>query len=190
MWLVAGLGNPGSKYDSTRHNIGFVVESELRRRAGADEPRDKFGAALAQGSLCGNRAVFIRPLEYMNLSGQAVGKTARFFKIDVPKIIVVHDEIDLSFGRLKLGSGGGTGGHNGLKSIINHLSSKEFLRVRVGVGRPQGGRETSDHVLGRFNPDENAELPQLVERACDAVEAMIQDGIDKAMNTFNAAKTK
>lgn len=185
MWLVVGLGNPGPKYEHTRHNVGFMVEAELRRRAGAPAPRPKFGGNTADGQMGGSRVVFLQPMEYMNLSGQAVGKTAQFWKIPADKVLVVHDELDVPFARLKLAAGGGPGGHNGLKSIISHLGTRDFPRVRVGVGRPPQGQDAADYVLGRFFADEARDLPAVVDRAADAVEMVVAEGLPAAMTRFN-----
>lgn len=185
MWLVVGLGNPGSKYEGTRHNIGFAVETELRRRAGAPAPKSKLGGETTDATMAGTRVVFLRPMEFMNLSGQAVGRTAQFWKIEPAQIVVVHDELDVPFKYLKLAASGGPGGHNGLKSIIAHLGTKDFPRVRVGIGRPPPGRDPADYVLGRFPPAEQRDLPAVIDRAADAVEAILGKGITPAMNAFN-----
>lgn len=185
MWLVVGLGNPGPKYEDTRHNVGFMIEGELRRRAGAADPKNKFGAETIDGQLGGNRVVFLRPMEYMNLSGQAVGKCAQFWKIAPAQVLVVHDELDVPFARLKLAAGGGHGGHNGLRSIIAHLGGKDFPRVRVGIGRPPPQQDPADYVLGRFAPDERRDLPTVIERAADAVEVVLREGLAPAMTRFN-----
>lgn len=185
MWLVVGLGNPGSKYEGTRHNIGFAVETELRLRANAPAPKAKLGGETSDGTLGGTRVVFLRPMEFMNLSGQAVGRTAQFWKIEPAQVVVVHDELDVPFKYLKLANGGGPGGHNGLKSIIAHLGSKDFPRVRVGIGRPPPPRDPADYVLGRFAPAEQRDLPAVIDRAADAVEAILGKGLTPAMNAFN-----
>ena len=185
MWLVVGLGNPGAKYEGTRHNIGFAVEAELRRRANAPSPKAKLGGETTDGSVGGTRVVFLRPMEFMNVSGQAVGRTAQFWKIDPAQVVVVHDELDVPFKYLKLAASGGPGGHNGLKSIIAHLGTKDFPRVRVGIGRPPPGRDPADYVLARFSPAEQRDLSAIVDRSADAVEAILAKGITPAMNAFN-----
>lgn len=185
MWLVVGLGNPGPKYEDTRHNIGFMVEAELRRRAAAASPKSKLGGETTDGQLSGQRIVFLRPMEFMNLSGQSVGRTAQFWKIEPQQVLVVHDELDVPFAHLKLAAGGGPGGHNGLKSIIAHLGTKDFPRVRVGISRPGPGRDTADYVLGRFAPDERKFLSVLVAGAADAVEVTLAKGLAAAMTAFN-----
>lgn len=185
MWLVVGLGNPGPKYEDTRHNIGFMVEAELRRRCGAAAPKSKLGGETTEGQLAGQRVVFLRPMEFMNLSGQAVGRTAQFWKIEPACVLVVHDELDVPFAHLKVAAGGGPGGHNGLKSIISHLDTKDFPRVRVGISRPNPGRETADYVLGRFAPDERKDLAAVIQGAADAVDLALAKGLAAAMTTFN-----
>ena len=185
MHLVVGLGNPGSQYQDNRHNLGFMVVDELLARARASAPRAKFGAELVEGTLGGKRVLFCKPMEFMNLSGQAVARVAGFWKIPVADTIVVHDELDVPFGRLKLGAGGGTGGHNGLRSLIADLGDPGFARVRVGIGRPLPGRDAADYVLTDFSRAEAKELAELRMLAADAVEAIVVHGIPAAMNRFN-----
>ena len=185
MHLVVGLGNPGAQYQDNRHNLGVMVVDELLARARASAPRAKFGAELVEGTLGGARVLFCKPMEFMNLSGQAVARVAGFWKIPVVDTIVVHDELDVPFGRLKLGAGGGHGGHNGLRSLIADLGNPGFARVRVGIGRPLPGRDAADYVLTDFSRAEAKELPELRMLAADAVEAIIADGVTAAMNRFN-----
>ena len=185
MHLVVGLGNPGAQYQDNRHNLGFMVVDELVARARASAPRAKFGAELVEGTLGGARVLFCKPMEFMNLSGQAVARVAGFWKIPVVDTFVVHDELDVPFGRLKLGAGGGHGGHNGLRSLIADLGNPGFARVRVGIGRPLPGRDAADYVLTDFSRAEAKELPELRMLAADAVEAIIADGVTAAMNRFN-----
>jgi PTH1 family peptidyl-tRNA hydrolase len=185
MHLVVGLGNPGSQYQDNRHNLGFMVVDELLARARASAPRAKFGAELVEGTLGGKRVLFCKPMEFMNLSGQAVARVAGFWKIPVADTIVVHDELDVPFGRLKLGVGGGHGGHNGLRSLIADLGDPGFARVRVGIGRPLPGRDAADYVLTDFSRAEAKELTELRALAADAVEAIVVHGVPAAMNRFN-----
>jgi PTH1 family peptidyl-tRNA hydrolase len=186
-WLIVGLGNPGPEYEGNRHNVGFMVLDELRRRAGAGSPRLKFGGELSEGTVAGAKAILLKPMEFMNVSGEATGRTAQFYKIAPDACVVVHDELDLPFARLKLGAGGGAGGHNGLKSLISHLGA-DFRRVRVGIGRPAPGRDAAAYVLADFSKEERKELPFLVGEAADAVEAILRDGLPAAMNKFNTQK--
>jgi PTH1 family peptidyl-tRNA hydrolase len=185
MHLVVGLGYPGSQYQDNRHNLGFMVVDELLARARASAPRAKFGAELVEGTLGGKRVLFCKPMEFMNLSGQAVARVAGFWKIPVADTIVVHDELDVPFGRLKLGVGGGHGGHNGLRSLIADLGDPGFARVRVGIGRPLPGRDAADYVLTDFSRAEAKELTELRALAADAVEAIVVQGVPAAMNRFN-----
>jgi PTH1 family peptidyl-tRNA hydrolase len=185
MHLVVGLGNPGPEYQDNRHNLGFMVVDELLARARGPATRAKFGAELAEASLGGNRVLFCKPMEYMNVSGQAVARAAGFWKIPIGDIVVVHDELDLPFGRIKLGAGGGAGGHNGIRSITADLGDPGFARVRVGIGRPPAGRDGASYVLANFSRAEAKELPELRMLAADAVEAIVGGGLPAAMNKFN-----
>ena len=184
MWLVVGLGNPGPDYEQTRHNAGFMVETELRRRCSADAPRSKFGAETCVGQLGDQRVQFLRPMQFMNTSGKAVASAASFFKIEPANILVAYDDIDLPFGRLRVATQGGHGGHNGIRSMIEALGTRDFPRVRVGVGRPVHG-DAADHVLARFSKTEQADLPDFLGRAADAVTVFVADGATAAMNKFN-----
>jgi len=185
MFLVVGLGNPGRQYQGNRHNVGFRIVDQLAARAGASSPREKYGAELFEIMLGGERVLLCKPMEFMNLSGQAVRQVAGFHKIPAARTIVVHDELDVPFGRLKLAAGGGHGGHNGLRSLIADLGNPGFARVRVGIGRPLPGRDAADYVLTDFSRAEAKELPELRMLAADAVEAIIADGVTAAMNRFN-----
>src|SRR6185369_13569230 len=173
MWLVVGLGNPGRQYAGNRHNIGFDVVAELASRAGAPPMREKFGAEIGEAKIRGERVLLCKPMEFMNVSGQAVARVAQFWKVPIERIVVVHDDLDLPFGRLKLGAGGGHGGNNGVRSVIAELGSADFLRVRFGVGRPPSGREAAGHVLADFSGAERALLPALRDEAADAVEEIV-----------------
>ena len=174
MFLVVGLGNPGRQYQANRHNVGFRIVDQLAARAGASSPREKFGAELFEIALGAERVLLCKPMEFMNLSGQAVRHAAGFHKIPAANVVVVHDELDVPFGRLKLGVGGGAGGHNGIRSIIQELGTPDFLRVRVGVGRPDSTDPeiVSAWVLGRFRESRQA-VEELVGRAADEVERLV-----------------
>jgi peptidyl-tRNA hydrolase, PTH1 family len=189
MYLIVGLGNPGEQYADNRHNLGFMVADELLRRGRGAAPREKFGAALSEVTLAGQRLLLCKPTEFMNVSGQAVARVAGFWKVGITETVVVHDELDLPFERLKLGAGGGPGGHNGVKSIISALGDPGFARVRIGIGRPDPGRDPAAYVLSDFSRAEAALLPELIGRAADAVEAIVGDGLTAAMNRFNGKKT-
>jgi PTH1 family peptidyl-tRNA hydrolase len=185
MFLVVGLGNPGRQYQGNRHNVGFRVVDQLAARAGASSPRDKYGAELLEIALGGEKVLLCKPMEFMNVSGQAVRQVAGFHKIPAARTIVVHDELDVPFGRLKLGAGGGAGGHNGIRSIIAELGSPDFARIRFGVDRPPPNWQGADYVLANFTGSEQKELPALLDLACDAVEDIVSRGLMAAMNKFN-----
>lgn len=185
MWLVVGLGNPDAKYRGTRHNIGFEVVDALAERAGTTLSEKKFKAQMAKARLAGTDVVLIEPQTYMNLSGESVGPALGFYKLTVDQVIVVHDELDLELGKSRLKRGGGHGGHNGLRSLIQHLPSPEFIRLRVGIGRPPAGWDPADHVLSRFGSTERTIVDRAVSEGADAIEAVLKDGLARAMNTFN-----
>lgn len=191
MKLIVGLGNPGAEYRDTRHNAGFMVVDELARRWRVDDQwREKF-EALQIKTLRGDEAAMLaKPLTFMNLSGRAVAGIAGFYKIDPADVLVVVDEVALPLGRLRARREGSAGGHNGLKSIIEHLGTQAFPRMRVGVGRGANGRGLVNHVLGRFDPDERDTVSAAVLRAAEASEMFLTDGIERVMNAFNAANEK
>jgi len=182
--LVVGLGNPGREYEDTRHNIGFMVVDELVRRHDVGPWRDKFGGQIAQTARGNQQLVLLKPMEYMNLSGNATQRTAQFYKIAANDILVVHDEIDLPFGEVRVKVGGGHGGHNGLRSITEQLGPA-FMRVRCGVGKPASKEKVVGHVLGGFSKEEQKELPLFIQLAADAVELVIDKGPVAAMNQTN-----
>jgi len=182
--LVAGLGNPGAEYARNRHNVGWLVVDELARRHDG-QWRSKFSGRLAEIRIDGHKVALLKPETYMNDSGRSVQAAARFFKVDPDAVLVVHDESDLAAGRLQLRLGGGLAGHNGLRSVASGLGSPDFLRLRVGVGRPERGdpRRLADWVLSDFDPHEDAEA--IVSRAADAVEALDADGLESAQRQVN-----
>jgi PTH1 family peptidyl-tRNA hydrolase len=182
--LVVGLGNPGREYERNRHNVGAMVADELARRHDGSW-RSKFSGRIAEIRLEGHKLALLKPETYMNESGRSVGAAASFFKVDPDAVLVVHDESDLELGRLQLKLGGGLAGHNGLRSIAQHLKTQEFLRLRVGVGRPERGdpRPLADWVLANFEPHEDAEA--LVARAADAVETLDAEGVEQAQIQVN-----
>ena len=185
MWLLVGLGNPGRQYAGNRHNVGFMVLDELLREAGAGAPRSRFGAELTEVTLSRSKVVCCKPVEFMNTSGFAVSRAASFWKIPPAQILVVHDDMDLEFGRLKLVEAGGSGGHNGLRSIIAELGTEAFCRIRFGIGRPPPAWEGADFVLADFSQEERRALPNLLEEAASATRAIVEDGLVAAMNRFN-----
>jgi PTH1 family peptidyl-tRNA hydrolase len=181
---IVGLGNPGPQYKGTRHNIGFEVVDELASRASIRFESAPADALIAKWRRPEEAILLVKPLTFMNLSGQAVGELARYFKIEVADLIVVVDEVHLPLGKLRARKRGSAGGHNGLKSIIAHLGD-EFSRLRVGVGRGEDQRNLADHVLSRFEKDEAAEVERMTKRAADAAEMFITSGIEAVMNGFN-----
>lgn len=189
--LVAGLGNPGPKYAANRHNVGFMVADALARRVGA-----AFAAARkARAEVCearlgvgGPRLILVKPLTFMNLSGDAVAPLAQYYGIDPENVIAVHDELDIPFGEIRIKRGGGEGGHNGLRSLSKSLGTKDYARVRFGVGRPPGRQDAADFVLKDFPKAERPEALLGIELAADAVEAIIEKGFVMAQNLFNAAQ--
>lgn len=184
-WLVIGLGNPGATYASTRHNVGYLVTDVLADRMGGTfKAHPAKRADVVEGRLAGDRAVLGRSRSYMNDSGGAVRALATYYTVEPDRIVVVHDEIDLDFGRLRVKFGGGDNGHNGLRSLRQSLGTGDFFRVRIGVGRPSRG-DVHDHVLKAFSPTERTELPILVEEAADAVESLVTSGLETTQQAFN-----
>ena len=182
--LIVGLGNPGTQYKGTRHNIGFAVIDEIARRASVGFESAPAEAVIAKWRRPDGVALLAKPLTFMNLSGQAVGEIARYFKIDAADLLIVVDEAQLPLGRLRARARGSAGGHNGLKSVIAHLGDA-FPRLRIGVGRGEPQRDLADHVLSRFEKDEAAEVERMTARAADAAEMFITSGIEAVMNAFN-----
>ena len=186
-WMVVFLGNPGAKYDGTRHNVGWSVGDVIAGRCGVKIQRLKNRALTARCTLGGHEVLLVKPQTYMNLSGEAVRPLADFYKLPAERILVVSDEIALAPGRLRLRPGGSAGGHNGLKSIIQHLGTDQFPRLRLGVGAPpHPDYDMADWVLGSFHGDDVKLMREAAERGADAVECCVRDGIDKAMNHFNS----
>ena len=188
MKLIVGLGNPGAEYRDTRHNVGFNVVDELVNRwRVSDSWREKFDALQIKTMRGEDSVIISKPLTFMNRSGQAVAAIAGFYKIEPADVFVIVDEVALPLGRLRARPEGGAGGHNGLKSIIEHLGTNAFPRMRIGVGRGDNRRDLADHVLGRFDASERDTVSAAVLRAADASEMFLSDGIGRVMNTFNAA---
>ena len=182
-WIVVGLANPGKRYERTRHNVGGMVLEILLERAGGRLKRHKSGCLVSEIALSGERAVLARPTSFMNESGLPVRDLLRWYKAVPEKLIAIHDDLDIPFGQVRVKLGGGTAGHHGLDSLVAHLRTKEFVRVRVGVSRPRG--EAVDYVLGEFSGAERKELPFVLERAADAVERVVASGTERAMNEYN-----
>ncbi len=182
--LIVGLGNPGRKYAGTRHNIGFRLLDELAARARLSVNQSKFDGLYTTGVIAGEDVVLLKPQTFMNKSGKSVLAARQFYDIAVEDTIVLHDEIDLEAGVLRLKDGGGHGGHNGLRDIISRTGERDFIRVRLGIGRPEHGNVTA-HVLGRFAGDEEDDVAELVVDGCDAVEILLTDGVSAAQNRFH-----
>lgn len=189
-WLVVGLGNPGPGYSRNRHNVGQMVLDELASRVGGGFKAHKSRAQVLEGRLGpgGPRVILAKPMSYMNVSGGPVAALTSFYSLDPAQVIVVHDEIDIPFNTVKLKLGGGEGGHNGLRDISKALATKDYLRVRVGVGRPPGRMETADYVLKDFATTEKKDLPFLLDEAADAVELLVREGLTAAQQKFHPAK--
>ena len=182
--LVAGLGNPGAEHAADRHNVGWMVVDELARRHGGSF-KGKFSGRLAELRIAERRTALLEPETYMNESGRSIGAAVRYFKVSPERLLVVHDDVDLDVARLQARVGGGLAGHNGLRSIVNAIGTSEFLRLRIGVGRPGRGdpRDVADYVLSSFSPEDDVEA--IVSIAADAVEAILADGLDVAQTRFN-----
>lgn len=188
-WLIVGLGNPGTEYSNNRHNVGQMVLDELARRVGGSFKVHKARAHVLEGRLGigGPRVVLAKPMSYMNVSGGPVSALAKFYDIDPEHVVAVHDEIDIAFNTVKLKIGGGEGGHNGLRDISKALATKDYVRVRIGVGRPPGRMDTADFVLRDFAAAEKKELPFLLDDAADAVETVVKDGLPAAQQKYHTA---
>ena len=183
--LVVGLGNPGEEYDKTRHNVGAEVVELLARRHGGKLRKQKERSLTDEVNVGGRRMALAIPLTYMNLSGEAVAPLVRRYGVEPGQLVVIHDEMDFELGRLQVKNGGGLAGHNGLKSIVAHLHTQDFVRIRIGIGKPPGSRQGADHVLRRFSKAERKEIDVTLEEAADAVELILAEGVDVAMNRVN-----
>ncbi len=185
--LVVGLGNPGENYARTRHNVGFMVADVLAARLGSKfKTHKRSGAEIVTGRLAGHAVVLAKPRCYMNESGRQVGPLAKFYSVPPADIVVIHDDLDIDFGRIRLKLGGGEGGHNGLRSAATALGTKDFQRVRIGIGRPPGRRDPAAFVLETFSATERAEVPTICEQAADATELLIELGLESAQNRVHA----
>jgi PTH1 family peptidyl-tRNA hydrolase len=187
MHLVVGLGNPGTRYAATRHNVGFRVVERLAARSGEKVERKLFGALVGDAMLGGKKAALAMPQQYMNVSGQPTASLLGFYKVPASEMVVVHDDLDLPLGRLRVRVGGGHGGHNGIRDIQRTCGS-EFVRVRMGVGRPPPEWDTADYVLSTFTAAESSAVEAMVEHAADAVESVVREGVAATMNRFNSVR--
>ena len=184
-WLIAGLGNPGPAYAGNRHNAGFLTADVLAARAGARFKAGKFRTLAADGRLAGQSVTIIKPLTFMNESGGPVTGVSGFYHLGPERLVVIHDELDLPFGSVRLKLGGGDNGHNGLRSVTTRLGTREYYRIRIGIGRPPGRMDPAAYVLRDFSAAERKELPFVLDRAADAVEALLTDGLTTAQNKFH-----
>lgn len=185
MILVAGLGNPGSEYASTKHNLGYLTVDEIGKRAGIDLKKKKFSGIYGEGTFNNDKLILLKPETYMNRSGESVSTAVSFYHIPAENIIIVHDELDLPAGTVRIKAGGGSAGHKGVMSVMGELGSGDFIRVRIGIGKPREKKGTVSHVLTKFNKEESELVSESVLRAADAVLEIIQQGLQKAMNKYN-----
>ncbi len=186
MYLIVGLGNPGKQYEHTRHNVGFMVLDEIAYKLCTKLDKIKFKGVLGEGRCNGKKVLLLKPHTYMNLSGQSVKDAVSFFKIDIDKIIVIYDDIDLNLGKIRIRKFGSSGGHKGMDSIIYNLETDRFCRIRIGIGTPDGNAEVIDYVLGKFHQkDALKKIQNAIKTAADAALTIVEDGIDTAMNRYN-----
>jgi peptidyl-tRNA hydrolase, PTH1 family len=188
--LIVGLGNPGQQYQKTRHNLGFLTLQTLAHRHQILIEKRKFKSHYGLGEILGKKVILLTPMTYMNLSGAAVGSFLRYFKVSSENLVVIYDELDLPWDRIRITNKGGTAGHKGLLSVLDHIPSRYFARIRLGIGRPPENASGESYVLEPFSAAERQELPHLLNRACDAVEVMLDQGITAAMNRFNVRDVK
>ncbi len=184
MWVIAGLGNPGRRYSRTRHNIGFIVIEEVASRSKIDFKDKKEGYRIGKGFIVGHDILLIEPLLYMNISGPVIKNILRRFNIQPENLIVIHDDLDMEVGKLKIKKKGSSGGHKGIESIIQSIGSKDFIRLKVGIGREEG-IATEDYVLSKFRRYEITLIRDVIQKAADAIYSIVSEGVDKAMNRFN-----
>ncbi|MCP3926731.1 MAG: aminoacyl-tRNA hydrolase [Desulfobacterales bacterium] len=187
LYLIAGLGNPGDKYKKTRHNIGFNVVQELSQEYNIPLSKEKFSAEFGKGKINNCDVILVKPMSFMNLSGEPVQKITNFYNIDTDDVIIVHDDLDIEIGSIKLKVKGGHGGHNGIKSLISNIG-KEFVRIRIGIGRPDGKGDVSDFVLGKFQKQDKDIIAEILYMTKKAVISILEDGPAAAMNEFNRSK--
>jgi peptidyl-tRNA hydrolase, PTH1 family len=186
MYLLVGLGNPGDKYRNSKHNIGFTCLSYLATRHGLTFSQSKWKGMTAQGMMFNEKVILLKPMTYMNLSGESLGPLAAYYRIEQQKILVIHDDLDMANAKVKLCTNRGPGGHNGIKSIISHLSGKQFARLKIGIDRPDPAIPVSNYVLGKFTPQQMSEIEERYSLIEDAIQFFIKDGINSAMNKINS----
>lgn len=188
MKIIVGLGNPGDEYVNTRHNVGFMTVDALARHYGVVNWKNKFDALIAEIKLDGETILLVKPQTFMNLSGSTVGQIFRWYKATLDDVIAIYDDMDLPVGKIRLRKRGSSGGHRGVESLLVHLGKEEFARVRIGIGRPQAGWTVNAHVLANFTKEEQEPIAKVIIDLVPAIEAIVKDGIDKAMNKFNPKK--
>ena len=187
MYVICGLGNPGKKYANTRHNMGFITIDQLAEKHDIKVDKVKFKALVGEGRIAGQKVLLVKPQTYMNLSGESVQEVMHFYKLDLEALILIYDDLDLEAGALRLRKFGSAGTHNGMRSVVQHLGSDRFPRIRLGIGG-NGKRDIIDHVIGGFTKEEVPVLEMAVTKAVDAVECMLEEGIDRAMSRYNSKK--
>lgn len=185
MYIIIGLGNPGKKYENTRHNVGFDVVDRFAKKHGISVDKLKHKALIGEGRIGSEKIVLIKPQTFMNLSGESVISAVNFYKPDMDKVVVVYDDIDIDVGHIRIRKKGSAGSHNGMKSIIKHISTQEFPRIRVGVSKPAPGRDLADFVLSRVEKDKQKDMDEAIEKAVEAIEVMVEHDLDLAMNRYN-----
>jgi hypothetical protein len=190
MKIIAGLGNPGAEYAQTKHNVGFMLVDALAEQLGVSSWKDAFSSLVGEARIGGEKIFLVKPQTYMNDSGKALGPMLSYYKIDASDLIVIHDDMDIPAGTVRIRSKGGSGGHNGIKSIISHIGTEGVPRVRIGIGRPPAGSTVINHVLAPFSPEDAALVRDAISYLLPAVECIVTDGIDMAMNRYNPQKKK
>lgn len=190
MKIIAGLGNPGSEYEKTKHNVGFMFVDALAEKLGVTDWKDKFDAKIGETRIGVEKVLLVKPQTYMNESGQAIGPLMNFYKLDVEDLIVVHDDMDIPAGTIRIRKKGSAGGHNGIKSVLAHVGDEHFARVRIGIGRPLPGWTVVNHVLAPFVPEDVPKIDEAIKYLVPAVECIVTDDVDKAMNQYNPKKAK
>lgn len=190
MKIIAGLGNPGAEYAHTKHNVGFMLVDVLAEKLGAASWKEDFFSALTEVRIGGEKVFLVKPLTYMNNSGEALGPMLSYYKLDVDDLVVVHDDMDIPAGMVRIRRKGSSGGHNGIKSIIAHVGSEDFTRVRIGIGRPPAGWTVIHHVLAPFSTEDAPKIRAAIDYLLPAVESIVTDGVDFAMNRYNPHKKK
>ena len=190
MKIIAGLGNPGAEYAQTKHNVGFMLVGALAERLNAPAWKEDFFSAITEVRIGGEKVFLVKPLTYMNNSGEALGPMLSYYKVDVDDLVVVHDDMDIPAGTVRIRKKGGSGGHNGIKSILTHVGSEGFARVRIGIGRPPAGWTVINHVLAPFSSEDAPKIRAAIDYLLPAVECIVTDGVDLAMNKYNPHKKK